>query len=151
MEDPDVRVEHVGAGEPINGHPTDHWRVVSRYAMVMSGTGADIRMLTEAAGEYWYGEPSAASSTAASLPAAPNALSAMFAPELQKRLAAAVAALPEGQVVRTATSMVMSREGQEIGRSTTRTDVLDVTRGPIDLAAFVVPAGYKSVPFPPEP
>lgn len=152
---PEVKVEHVGAGDPVLGTPTDHWRVTTRYEMLMSMAGSEMRVRTEMRQDSYYGDIPGLPATRDLGPLAPGAASpatsgmaSILGPELATRMLAAFDSLPKRMALRTVQTTTTYNGDTPMMAMTNTTEVTAVTRGPIAAASFDVPAGYREVPMP---
>jgi hypothetical protein len=140
----EARAEHLGAGEPILGQPTDRWRVVGRFTVAIELAGQRAEMHTDLTREEWYGEVPVDTAAGDGPPIAGFPL----ATELTAALRAATRQLPRRLPLRSVVTTVVSRGSIEVLRTVVTNEVVWLTRGPIPGGAFAIPAGYREVPFP---
>jgi hypothetical protein len=145
ITDPAVRLEHVGPGERMLDQATDHWRITQRLTMTMGAGASAATMRSVTITDYWL----ATSTRVARSMELPNLVMPMFdSRELERQLADVRRQMPNGVPLRTVTTTSMSHDGQDMSRSTSTTDVTELSRAPLPASTFEIPADYREVPFP---
>jgi hypothetical protein len=165
MTDISVKIDTLGDGGAVDGHPTQRYRVTAGYNMSidMSGMGIDVSALggmampamrSETVTEYWIARVPDVPTIALGplgLDAGPGASGAVQAPmmkEFTEKMAAANSALPAGLRLRTTTRMKMS--GLPGGGSTSgsTTELSGIGPTDVDLSRLVLPEGYTETLMP---
>lgn len=143
LVDPVVKVERIGAGEPMLGQATERWRMTQSFGLAM-GPGLVIR--SETITETTFGETPVGRGATTSMSDV-LARSPFMSPDFVARMNAAAQELPARVPLRSTMTMVMRQGDQEMSRMTMTSDVLTLARGAIAADVFAIPAGYREVPF----
>ena len=142
LTDVKVDIEDLGAGEPLEGYSTVHYRMTESYTMKMSIMGHTSESATHATSEFWVApqldeimNPGARPSSAV----VPGPMAALSA-----EIAKAYAKVRKGVVLKSVNTTQSENGGKT--RATTMTMVIsNVKRVPVSASAFEVPAGYTKV------
>ena len=149
FSDTDAKVENLGPGPRILGHPTMHYRVGTRLTMTISGMGQKESVKIASTTEYYYPTDITsainpfASITGTDMIGMLGGSNKVFADKLK----AAEKKLPKAPPLRTSTTATIVTGG--VTRVTkSNTEVTSVRWVNADPAVFEIPAGYTEVAVP---
>jgi hypothetical protein len=145
----EAKVDSLGAGPTILGHPTSHYRVVTGMTMTISAMGQQQTVKVGSTTDTYYATDLRADlNPFASLNGADMAN--MFGTtnkEFADKMTAAQAKLPKGMPLRSESSNTISAQGQtKITNS--QAEVTAIQWVAVDLKAFDVPPTYTAVQLP---
>jgi hypothetical protein len=147
--DTDAKVDNLGAGPTILGHPTSHYRVGTGMTMSIAAMGQEQSVKISSTSDYYYANDiKGVVNPFASLTG--TDMSAMFGnsnKEFADKLKAMQAKLPKGTPLRASSTSTMVTQGQT-RTTTTLAEVTSVQWVDAKPGIFDVPAGYTSVPLP---
>lgn len=147
--DTDAKVENLGAGPRILGHPTSRYRVGTRVTMTISGMGQRESVKIASTTEYYF---------PTDIRSAVNPFASITGTDMigmlggnnkafSDKLKAAEKKLPKAPPLRTSTTATITTGGiTRVTRSTT--DVTAVRWVNADPGVFEIPAGYTAVEIP---
>lgn len=145
----EARVDNLGAGPTILGHPTSHYRVVTGMTMRISAMGQEQTVkISSTADTYYATDIKGELNPFASLNG--GDMANMFGTtnkEFAEKMKAAQAKLPKGTPLRAISSSTVTAQGQT--RTTnSRAEVTAIQWVAADPKAFEVPATYTAAPWP---
>ncbi len=149
FSDTDARVESLGAGPRILGHPTSRYRVATRMTMTISGMGQQESVKIASTTEYYFPTDikSAINPFAAITGTDMMGMLGGNNKEFSDKLKAAEGKLPKAPPLRTSTTATITTGG--INRVTrSNTEVTSVRWVNADPKVFEIPAGYTAVEVP---
>ncbi len=149
FSDTDARVESLGAGPRILGHPTSRYRVATRMTMTISGMGQQESVKIASTTEYYFPTDikSAINPFAAITGTDMMGMLGGNNKEFSDKLKAAEGKLPKAPPLRTSTIATITTGG--INRVTrSNTEVTSVRWVNADPKVFEIPAGYTAVEVP---
>lgn len=149
FSDTDAKVDNLGAGPKILGHPTSHYRVGTRMTMTISGMGQQQSVKVASTTEYYF--PTDIKSTFNPFASITGTdMIGMFGgsnEEFADKLKAAERKLPKAPPLRTSTTATVTTGGtSQVTKSST--EVTSVQWVNADPRVFEIPAGYTPVPIP---
>lgn len=149
FSDSDAKVESLGAGPKILGHPTSRYRVGTKLTMSITGMGQTRTVKIASTTEYYYPtDIRSAMNPFASI--AGTDMVGVFGTsnkEFAAKLKAAESKLPKAPPLRTSTTATITTEGTtRVTRS--NTEVTSVQWVNADPTVFEIPAGYTAVKVP---
>lgn len=149
FSDTDAKVENLGAGPRILGHPTAHYRVGTRLTMTITGMGQRQSVKIASSTEYFYPtDIKSALNPFASITG--TDMIGMFGgtnKEFAAKLKAAEKQLPKAPPLRTSTTATITTDGtSRVTKS--NTEVTSVQWVNADPKVFEIPAGYSAVQLP---
>jgi len=145
----EAKVDNLGAGPTILGHPTTHYRVATGMTMLVSAKGLQQTVKISSTTDSYYANDingnlnpfaSLSGSDMANMFGSGNA-------DFAAKLKAAQAKLPKGTPLRAASSATIVAQGQT-RVTTTAAEVTSVKWVNVDPKAFEVPAGYTEASVP---
>jgi hypothetical protein len=149
FSDTDAKVESLGAGPRILGHPTSRYRVTTKLTMSITGMGQTQSVKIASTTDYHY--PTDIKSTMnpfASI--AGTDMVGVFGTsnkEFAAKLRAAESKLPKAPPLRTSTTATITTDG--VSRVTkSNTEVTSIQWVNADPKVFEIPAGYSAVKLP---
>lgn len=149
FSDTDAKVENLGTGPRILGHPTSHYRVGTRLTMTISGMGQSESVKIASTTEYYF---------PTDIKSAVNPFASITGTDMigmlggnnkafSDKLKAAEKKLPKAPPLRTLTTATITTGG--ITRTTkSTTEVTAVRWVNADPSVFEIPAGYTAVEIP---
>ena len=145
----DAKVDNLGAGPRILGHPTLHYRVGTRVTMTITGMGQSQSVKIASSTEYYFPtDIKSALNPFASITG--TDMMGMFGgtnKEFAAKLKAAEKMLPKAPPLRTSTTATITTDGtSRVTKS--NTEVTSVQWVNADPKVFEIPAGYKAVQLP---
>jgi hypothetical protein len=149
FSDTDAKVENLGAGPRILGHPTARYRVGTRLTMSITGMGQTQTVKIASTTEYHYPtDIQSAMNPFASI--AGTDMVGVFGTsnkEFAAKLRAAESKLPKAPPLRTSTTATITTDGvSRVTRS--NTEVTSIQWVTADPKVFEIPAGYTAVKLP---
>jgi len=149
FSDTDAKVESLGAGSKILGHPTARYRVGTKLTMSITGMGRTQTVKIVSTTEYHYPtDIKSAMNPFASI--AGTDMVGVFGTsnkEFAAKLKAAESRLPKAPPLRTSTTATITTDGMtRVTRS--NTEVTSVQWVNADPKVFEIPAGYTAVKVP---
>lgn len=149
FSDTDAKVDNLGAGPRILGHPTSHYRVGTRMTMTIAGMGQQQSVRIASTTEYYFPtDIKSAINPFASITG--TDMVGMFGgsnKEFADKLKAAEKKLPKAPPLRTSTTATVTTGGtRKVTKS--NTEVTSVQWVTADPGVFEIPAGYTPVPIP---
>ena len=149
FSDTDARVDALGAGPRILGHPTTHYRVGTRLTMTITGMGQSQSVKIASTTEYYFPtDIKSAINPFASITG--TDMMGMFGgnnKEFADKLKAAEKKLPKAPPLRTSTTATITTDGtSRVTKS--ETEVTSVQWVNADPTVFEIPAGYTAVQVP---
>lgn len=149
FSDTQAKVDSLGAGPAILGHPTSHYRVGTGMTMTISAMGQEQSVKISTTADYYYAtDIKGAVNPFASITGMD--MSAMFggnSKEFADKLKVAQAKLPKGTPLRASTTATMITQGQT-RVTNTQAEVTAVKWVDAKPGTFDVPAGYSAVTLP---
>ncbi|HEV7387790.1 MAG TPA: DUF4412 domain-containing protein [Gemmatimonadaceae bacterium] len=145
----EAKVDNLGSGPTILGHPTTHYRVATGMTMTVSAKGMQQSVKIASTTDSYYANDiignlnpfaSLSGSDMANMFGSGNA-------EFAQKLKAAQAKLPKGTPLRAASSATIVAQGQT-RVTTTAAEVTSVKWVNADPKAFEIPAGYTEAAVP---
>jgi len=149
FSDTEAKVDNLGAGPRILGHPTARYRVGTRLTMTISGMGEQQSVKIASTTEYYFPtDIRSAVNPFASITG--SDMIGMFGAtnkEFADKMKAAEAKLPKAPPLRTSTTATITTGGtSRVTKSTT--EVTSVRWVNADPKVFEIPAGYTQVEIP---
>lgn len=149
FSDTDAKVDNLGAGPRILGHPTLHYRVRTRVTMTITGMGQSQSVKIASSTEYYFPtDIKSALNPFASITG--TDMMGVFGgnnKEFAAKLKAAEKLLPKAPPLRTSTTATITTDGtSRVTKS--NTEVTSVQWVNADPKVFEIPAGYKAVQLP---
>ena len=149
FSDTDAKVDNLGAGPKILGHPTAHYRVGTRLTMRISGMGQEQSVKIASTTEYYVPtDIKSAMNPFASITG--TDMIGMFGAtnkEFADKMKAAEKKLPKSPPLRTSTTATITTGGTtRVTKS--NTEVTSVRWVNADPKVFEIPAGYTAVQVP---
>lgn len=149
FSDTDAKVDNLGAGPRILGHPTLHYRVGTRVTMTITGMGQSQSVKIASSTEYYFPtDIKSALNPFASITG--TDMIGVFGGnnrEFAAKLKAAEKLLPKAPPLRTSTTATITTDGtSRVTKS--NTEVTSVQWVNADPKVFEIPAGYKAVQLP---
>lgn len=149
FSDTDAKVDNLGPGPKILGHPTSHYRVGTRLTMTISGMGQRQSVKIASTTEYYFPtDIKSAVNPFASITG--TDMVGMFGgsnKEFADKLKAAEKKLPKAPPLRTSTTATVTTGGtSKVTKS--NTEVTSVQWVNADPKVFEIPAGYTPVQVP---
>jgi len=149
FSDTDAKVDNLGAGPRILGHPTLHYRVGTRVTMTITGMGQSQSVKIASTTEYYFPtDIKSALNPFASITG--TDMIGVFGgnnKEFAAKLKAAEKLLPKAPPLRTSTTATITTDGtSRVTKS--NTEVTSVQWVNADPKVFEIPAGYKAVQLP---
>jgi len=149
FSDTEAKVDNLGAGPTILGHPTSHYRVGTGMTMSIAAMGQEQSVKISSTSDYYYAtDIKGVVNPFASLTG--TDMSAMFGntnKEFADKLKAMQAKLPRNTPLRASSTSTMVTQGQT-RVTTTLAEVTAVQWVDAKPGIFDVPAGYTSVALP---
>jgi hypothetical protein len=145
----EAKVDNLGAGPSILGHPTSHYRVGTGMTMTISAMGQEQSVKISSTSDYYYANDiKGVINPFASLSG--SDMAAMFGgtnKEFTEKMKAMQAKLPKGTPLRASSTSTMIAQGQT-RVTTTQAEVTSVQWVDANPTVFDVPASYKPVTLP---
>jgi hypothetical protein len=149
FSDTDAKVDDLGAGPTILGHPTTHYRVVTGMTMKVNAMGQEQTVkLSSSTDSYFATDINGVLNPFATLSG--GDMANMFgtgSPEFAKKLKAARSKLPNRTPLRASSSATIVAHG-ETRVTTTKAEVTSIQWVNADPKLFDLPAGYTAAPMP---
>lgn len=145
----EAKVDNLGAGPTILGHPTSHYRVGTGMTMTISAMGQEQSVKISSTADYYYANDLKgvvnpfASLTGGDMSSTFGAANKEFADKLK----AMQAKLPKGTPLRASTTATMITQGMT-RVTNTQAEVTSVRWVDATAGAFDIPAGYTAVALP---
>lgn len=149
FSDTDAKVENLGAGPRILGHPTAHYRVGTRLTMTIRGMGQEESVRIASTTDYYF--PTDIKSSVNPFASITGTdMIGMFGAsnkDFADKMKAAEKKLPKAPPLRTSTTATMTSGGtSRVTKS--NTEVTSVRWVNADPKVFEIPAGYTAVEIP---
>jgi hypothetical protein len=145
----EAKVDHLGAGPTILGHPTAHYRVATGMTMKISAMGQEqIVKISSTTDTYYATDINAELNPFASLNG--GDMANMFGTtnkDFAEKMKAANAKLPKGTPLRAVSSSTLIAQGQT-RVTTSQAEVTTIQWVASDPKAYEVPATYTAAPLP---
>jgi hypothetical protein len=145
----EAKVENLGAGPTILGHPTSHYRVATGMTMKISAMGQEQTVKVGSTTDTYYATDIKADlNPFASLSG--GDMANMFGTtnkEFADKMKAAQAKLPKGVPLRAVSSSTLTAHGQT-KVTNTQAEVTSIQWVPYDAKTYEVPSTYTSAPLP---
>jgi hypothetical protein len=145
----EAKVDNLGAGPTILGHPTTHYRVATGMTMIVSAKGTEQTVkIASTTDSYYANDLTSTLNPFASLSG--SDMANMFGSgnvDFAQKLKAAQAKLPKGTPLRAASSATIVAQGQT-RVTTTAAEVTALQWVNTDPKAFEVPTGYTPAGVP---
>lgn len=145
----EARVDNLGAGPTILGHPTSHYRVATGMTMKISAMGQEQTVkISSTADTYYATDIKGELNPFASLNG--GDMANMFGTtnkEFAEKMKAAQAKLPKGTPLRAISSSTVTAQGQT-RVTNSQAEVTSIQWVAADPKAFEVPAAYTAAPLP---
>ena len=149
FSDTQAKVDSLGAGPTILGHPTSHYRVGTGMTMTISAMGEEQSVKVSSTADYYYANDiKGVVNPFASLTG--SDMASMFggsSKEFADKLKTAQNKLPKGTPLRASTTATMITQGQT-RVTNTQAEVTAVKWVDAKPSAFEVPANYTAVTLP---
>jgi hypothetical protein len=149
FSDTEAKVDNLGAGPTILGHPTSHYRVGTGMTMNISAMGQEQTVKISSTADYYYANDiKGVVNPFATITG--SDMSAMFGSankEFADKLRLAQGKLPKATPLRATTIATMIAQGQT-RVTNTQAEVTSVQWVPAKPGIFDVPAGYTAVALP---
>jgi hypothetical protein len=146
----EARVDNLGAGPTILGHPTRHYRMITGMTMTITAMGQQQQSVRIASttNHYFPTDIKSAFNPFASMTGTDMAnMFGSSSKEFAQKLKAAEAKLPKAPPLRTSTTATITTQG--VTRVTkSNTEVTSVQWVNADPKVFEIPAGYTAVELP---
>lgn len=149
FSDTDAKVENLGSGPRILGHPTARYRVGTRLTMTISGMGQSESVKINSTTDYYFPTDIKSAINPFSTITGTDMIGMLGGSnkEFADKLKAAETKLPKAPPLRTATTATIITGG--VTRVTkSNTEVTSVRWVNADPSVFEIPAGYKAVEVP---
>jgi hypothetical protein len=152
FSDTEAKVDNLGAGPTILGHPTSHYRVATAMTMKISAMGQEQTVKVSSTTDTYYATDLKADlNPFASLNG--GDMANMFGTtnkEFADKMKAAQAKLPKGTPLRASSSSSLTSQGQtRVTKS--QAEVTAIQWVPYDAKTYEVPATYTAAPLPTMP
>jgi len=148
VSETEAKVDSLGAGPMILGHPTTHYRVATGMTMKVDAMGQqEIVKLSSTTDSYYANDIKGVLNPFATLSG--SDMANMFgsgSPEFAKKLKAAQAKLPNRTPLRASSSATIVAHG-EARVTTTKAEVTSIQWVDADPKSFDVPSGYTAAPL----
>ena len=148
VSETEAKVDSLGAGPMILGHPTTHYRVATGMTMKVDAMGQqEVVKLSSTTDSYYANDIKGVLNPFATLSG--SDMANMFgsgSPEFAKKLKAAQAKLPNRTPLRASSSATIVAHG-EARVTTTKAEVTSLQWVDADPKSFDVPSGYTAAPL----
>jgi hypothetical protein len=148
----EAKVDNLGAGPTILGHPTSHYRVATGMTMKISAMGQEQTVkISSTTDTYYATDLKADLNPFASLNGGDMAnVFGTTNKEFADKMKAAQAQLPKGTPLRASSSSSLTSQGQT-RVTNSQAEVTAIQWVPFDVKSFEVPAAYTPAPLPTMP
>ena len=149
FSDTEAKVDNLGAGPTILGHPTAHYRVATGMTMKISAMGQEQTVKIGSTTDTYYATDIKADLNPFASVSAGD-MANMFGTtnkEFAAKLKAVQAKLPKGTPLRAVNSSTLVSQGQT-KVTNSQAEVTGIKWVPTDPKAFEVPAAYTAAPLP---
>ena len=143
-----TKLDTLGAGETIEGRPTQRYRLSASYEMTMAAMAGGPPISTTQTSDYWFAAIPDVPATPFNKTAGSDGRVVGPMAELADKVTAATAGLPrEGMIVRHVTSSRITMAGTTAGIDNT-TEISNLKKADVDLDRLVLPSGLTQRTLP---